>query len=56
MVEPASEATENPQTGTVADDDYEPTPWHFKLMLLGLILYLVYRGYQLVAWLLPRLF
>jgi hypothetical protein len=37
------------------EDDYEPTPWHFKLLLIGLILYLLYRGYQLLEWLVHRL-
>lgn len=32
------------------DEEYEPTPWHFKLLLLGLVAYLVYRGYQFVEW------
>jgi hypothetical protein len=36
------------------EEDYEPTPWHFKLMLLGLVLYLIYRAYQLVEWLIHR--
>lgn len=26
-------------------------PWHFKLLLVALILYLGYRGYQGVVWL-----
>lgn len=29
-------------------------PWHFKLMLLALILYLGWRAWQGIAWLLGR--
>lgn len=35
----------------VPEEEYEPTPWHFKLMLLGLVLYLAYRAFQLITWL-----
>jgi hypothetical protein len=41
--------------GTEADEEYEPTPWHFKLLVLGLVLYLVYRGVQLVMWLVDKI-
>jgi hypothetical protein len=26
-------------------------PWHFKILLVGITVYLGYRGYQLVVWL-----
>jgi hypothetical protein len=32
------------------DDDFEPAPWHFKLLLVAFVLYLVYRGVQLASW------
>jgi hypothetical protein len=31
------------------------TPWHFKVLLVGLVLYLGYRAYQGVVWLAHRL-
>lgn len=40
----------------VADDDYPPTPWHLKLLLVALVLYLAWRGFQLIAWLVGELF
>jgi hypothetical protein len=30
-------------------------PWHFKVMLIGLVVYLGYRAYQGVEWLAHRL-
>jgi hypothetical protein len=48
-------AEEDTVTTEASEDDYEPTPWHFKLLLLGLVLYLLYRGFQLVEWLIQRL-
>ena len=30
-------------------------PWHFKLLLLALVLYLGFRGWQGIAWLADRL-
>jgi len=38
------------------EDDYEPVPWHLKLLLLALVLYLGYRLVQLIIWLAERIF
>ncbi len=37
------------------DDEYLATPWHFKLLVVAFVLYLIYRGVQLVAWLLDKI-
>jgi hypothetical protein len=36
-----------------ADDaaDDVPVPWHFKLLVVALVVYLGWRGIQLVGWL-----
>ena len=47
---------ESPVENEAEEEEYEPTPWHFKLLLLGLVLYLLYRAYELVDWLLGRYF
>ena len=31
--------------------DRPAAPWHFKLLLVALVLYLGYRAYQGIAWL-----
>jgi hypothetical protein len=35
--------TPPPSDDTEADADDEKTPWHFKLMVVALVIYLVYR-------------
>ena len=30
-------------------------PWHFKLLLVALVAYLAFRGYQGVEWVIERL-
>lgn len=36
--------------------DVEPrAPWHFKLLLVAVILYLAFRLWQAIEWLLQRL-
>ena len=38
------------------DSTHEPTvPWHFKLLVLATVLYLGWRAWQGVAWLVGRL-
>ncbi len=32
------------------DDEYESTPWHFKLLLLAFVLYMLFRLVQLIIW------
>ena len=41
---------ECPQCGTVLRDERRPVPWHFKLMLVATVIYLGYRTYQGVGW------
>jgi len=38
--------------GTTADDEaLDPVPWHFKLLLGAVALYLGYRAFQGIEWL-----
>jgi hypothetical protein len=37
---------EAPEKVGAADDD-EGAPWHFKLLVVMLVVYLVYRGYEM---------
>lgn len=55
MMAKAEAAGPTPEAGDVEEDD-ETTPWHFKLLVLALVLYLGYRAYQLIDWLVGRLF
>ena len=34
--------------------DPPPTPWHFKLLVAALVMYLGFRGYQGIAWVLSH--
>ena len=50
---PDSELTEDgacPHCGTVLGDERRPVPWHFKLMIVATVVYLGYRAYQGVGW------
>ena len=38
-----------------AADDAVPVPWHFKLLVVALVLYLAFRAWQGVEWLAGRL-
>lgn len=38
------------------EEEYPPTPWHFKLLLISLVLYLAYRLVQLTVWLWGKVF
>lgn len=40
-----------PHCGTVVREEHRPVPWHFKLMLVATVVYLGYRAYQGVGWL-----
>ena len=35
---------------TLADDDDVKTPWHFKLLVVAIIVYLGWRAVQMVSW------
>jgi hypothetical protein len=39
------------RTATTEATDRPTAPWHFKLLLVALVLYLGYRAYQGVFWL-----
>ena len=41
-------AGERPGDDEGADDEDVPTPWHFKLLMVLLALYFVYRIYDLI--------
>ena len=44
-----------PTCGRVIAPPAPKVPWHFKLLLLGIIVYLGFRGYQGVEWLVHHL-
>jgi predicted RNA-binding Zn-ribbon protein involved in translation (DUF1610 family) len=46
--------TANSATST-DDEPPEPLPWHFKLLLAALAIYLAYRALQGVEWLIAHL-
>lgn len=53
LVEPASLTGDGecPTCGAVLREERRPVPWHFKLMILATIVYLGWRAYQGVGWL-----
>jgi len=49
---PGAERAGVPDGPTGAGAEERPTaPWHFKLLMVALVLYLGYRGYQGIFWL-----
>ena len=49
--EDLGEEGECPDCGTVlADQERPPVPWYFKAMLMASVVYLGYRGYQGITW------
>jgi hypothetical protein len=40
-----------PTCGTVIARPARNVPWHFKLLLVALVIYLIYRVYWLALWL-----
>jgi uncharacterized paraquat-inducible protein A len=51
---PEDELTEEgacPTCGTVLAQERRPVPWTFKLMIAATVVYLGYRAYQGIAWL-----
>jgi hypothetical protein len=46
---------ECPTCGKVIAPPRSRVPWHFKLLLVGIVVYLGYRMYQLVFWLVHHL-
>jgi hypothetical protein len=52
----AAPTTHTPATSPAPDDEKpEPLPWHFKLLLAALAIYLAYRAFQGIEWLLTHL-
>lgn len=48
-------APPSPSTATGDETAAHPaTPWHFKLMLVALVIYLGYRAIQGIAWLIAH--
>jgi len=43
-------AKPDPGPGTEEEDEAPPVPWHLKLLLVALAIYLTYRLFQGVAW------
>jgi hypothetical protein len=41
---------ECPSCGKVIAQSKPAAPWHFKVLLVGIVVYLGYRLYQLVIW------
>lgn len=46
-----SEGGACPTCGTVIAKPARGVPWHFKVLLIGLAVYMVYRIYWLALWL-----
>lgn len=46
-----TEDGECPTCGTVLRQEGRPVPWHFKLMIVATVVYLGWRAYQGVGWL-----
>jgi hypothetical protein len=38
----------------IAEVDEVKAPWHFKLLVVATVLYLAFRAYQGIAWLIAR--
>ena len=52
----AATALDAPATAATGGDvEAGPVPWHLKLLLVALAIYLAYRLYQGVAWLIAHL-
>ena len=50
----AVDVAEHPPVAAKSRDALPPVPWHFKLMLCALAVYLGYRFMQIGEWLLNR--
>ncbi len=46
---------ETPSPSPVKQEQRTKAPWHFKLLLVSIVVYLGYRGYQGIAWLVHHL-
>ncbi len=44
------------EVSTEDEEDYEGAPWHFKLLLIALVIYLAFRLVQLIIWAAGKLF
>jgi len=43
------------ETATVSEEAVPHAPWHFKLLVVALVLYLGFRAYQGVFWVMHHL-
>ncbi len=43
------------ETDPTVDHEVVPTPWSFKIMVVLLAIYLLYRSWQGVVWLIERI-
>ena len=46
-----TEAGACPECGIVLREERRPVPWHFKLMIVATVIYLGWRAYQGIGWL-----
>lgn len=52
---PAAPGPPRDTRDTIDDETPEPLPWHLKLLLVALAIYLAYRALQGVEWLVAHL-
>ena len=55
---PGPALADDPRTCPTCGRELRPpvkAPWHFKLMVVSLVIYLGWRGWQGIAWVLDRL-
>jgi DNA-directed RNA polymerase subunit RPC12/RpoP len=50
--EDVSEHGECPRCGSVLVEERRPVPWYFKAMIAASVVYLGYRAYQGITWVL----
>ena len=55
VVNPAPPAEREASRSAATEDPTVPVPWHLKLLLVALAVYLAYRAFQGVAWLVAHL-
>lgn len=51
LVKPRPEVDAGAEPEPDEDEERAKVPWHFTLLLVALVLYLGYRAYQGIAWL-----
>lgn len=48
-------ATDTSEGAEIGEPERTPVPWHFTLLLVALVLYLGFRAYEGVAWVVAHL-